>query len=138
MISLTSEITDGKGRHARGWLFYDAECGFCTWIAARLEKPMRRRNLALAPLQDPRVAMLLGLSRDDLLQAIRYLDPNGKQHAGADALVALAYEFWWARPVIWFARVPGGMLFLAVIYGGIARHRNCQAGVHCGRAEIAG
>src|SRR5712672_2168387 len=28
MISLASEFTDGKGRHARGWLFFDAECGF--------------------------------------------------------------------------------------------------------------
>ncbi len=26
MISLVSEYTDGKGRHARGWLFFDAEC----------------------------------------------------------------------------------------------------------------
>lgn len=138
MISLTSEITDGKGRHARGWLFYDAECGFCARIAACLEKPMRRRNLALAPLQDPRVATLLGLSRDDLLQAIRYLDPDGKQHAGANALVALAHEFWWARPVIWFARMPGGTRLLAVMYAWVARQRNCHAGVHCDRAEIVG
>jgi predicted DCC family thiol-disulfide oxidoreductase YuxK len=136
MISLISELTDGKGRHARGWLFYDAECGFCTRIAARLEKPIRRRNLALAPLQDLRVATLLGLSRDDLLQAIRYLDPNGKQHAGAGALVALAREFWWARPVIWFARMPGGLGFLSAFYGWIARRRNCQAGMHCDRVEI--
>src|SRR6266481_5742802 len=33
MISLASEFTDGKGRHARGWLFFDAECGFCTRTA---------------------------------------------------------------------------------------------------------
>ena len=33
MISLVSEYTDGKGRHARGWLFFDAECKFCTRIA---------------------------------------------------------------------------------------------------------
>jgi hypothetical protein len=28
MISLASEFTDAKGRHARGWFFFDAECGF--------------------------------------------------------------------------------------------------------------
>jgi len=26
VISLASEMTDSKGRHARGWLFFDAEC----------------------------------------------------------------------------------------------------------------
>ncbi len=36
MISLVSEYTDGKGRHARGWLFFDAECKFCTRIARLL------------------------------------------------------------------------------------------------------
>ncbi len=35
MISLVSEYTDGKGRHARGWLFFDAECKFCTRIGWR-------------------------------------------------------------------------------------------------------
>ena len=33
MISLASEYTDGKGRHAKGWLFFDADCAFCTRIA---------------------------------------------------------------------------------------------------------
>src|SRR6266404_657521 len=55
MISLASEFTDGKGRHARGWLFFDAECGFCTRTARWLLPILERRGLAVAPLQDPRV-----------------------------------------------------------------------------------
>jgi len=39
MISLASEMTDRKGRHARSWLFFDAECEFCTrtagWLGPR-------------------------------------------------------------------------------------------------------
>jgi len=35
VISLASEMTDRKGQHARGWLFFDAECEFCTAIARR-------------------------------------------------------------------------------------------------------
>lgn len=127
MISLASEMTDGKGRHARGWLFFDAECEFCTRIAAWLERPMQRRGLAVAPLQDPRVGALLGLSREELLRAIRYLSSDGNQHSGADALVALAREFWWARPLIWMSQIPGGAWMMRAGYGWVARQRRCHA-----------
>ena len=36
MISLTSEFTDTKSRHARGWLFFDADCAFCVKIVRAL------------------------------------------------------------------------------------------------------
>jgi predicted DCC family thiol-disulfide oxidoreductase YuxK len=120
-------MTDGKGRHARGWLFFDAECEFCIHIAAWMEAPMRRRRLAVAPLQDPRVGALLGLSRKELLRAIRYLSSDGNQYSGADALVALAREFWWARPVVWMARIPGGARVMRAAYGSLARQRRCHA-----------
>ena len=127
MISLTSEMTDGKGRHARGWLFYDAECQFCTRVALFLAKPLHRRHLGLAPLQDPRVTSLLGMSPEELLVAVRYLSPEGRQHSGADALLALAPEIWWARPLIWFSKVPGALRVLRAGYRWVARHRKCQA-----------
>jgi hypothetical protein len=76
MISLTSEMTDSKGWHARGWLFYDAECDFCTRIAKFVAKPMRRQQLGVAPLQDPRVISLLGVSADELLLAVRFSHPT--------------------------------------------------------------
>src|SRR2546429_9787711 len=86
MISLVSEYTDGKGRHARGWLFFDAECQFCTrtarWIAPILEK----RGMALAPLQDPRVGALLGMPREELMFEMRFLLSDGSQYGGADAV----------------------------------------------------
>jgi predicted DCC family thiol-disulfide oxidoreductase YuxK len=127
MISLASEMTDGKGRHARGWLFFDAECEFCTRIAAWMEGPMRRHGLAVAPLQDSRVGALLGLSPQELLRSIRYLSTNGTRYSGADALVALAREFWWARPVVWMSQIPGGARVLRAGYGWVARQRKCQA-----------
>ena len=61
MISLTSEYTDGKGRHAKGWLFFDADCSFCTRVARWLAPRLKRRGFAVAPLQDPRVGALLGI-----------------------------------------------------------------------------
>ena len=135
MISLTSEFTDGKGRHARGWLFFDAECAFCTRIARWLAPILERRGLAVAPLQDPRVGALLGMTREELLREIRLLLSDGRQFGGADAAVALAREIWWARPLVWFSKIPGGMGAMRTWYRSIAMHRSCAA-VSCPVPEV--
>ena len=127
MISLASEMTDSKGRHARGWLFYDAECAFCAGIAKWLMGPMKRRGLALAPLQDPRVGTLLGLSPEELLLAIRFVLADGSQYMGAAAVLALARELWWARPLVWVGRIPGMMAAMHTGYRWVARRRRCPA-----------
>lgn len=127
MISLTSEFTDGKGRHARGWLFFDAECAFCIRIARWLAPILARRGLAVAPLQDPRVGALLGMTREDLLREIQLLLSDGRQFGGADAAVALAQEIWWARPLAWLARIPGMMDVLRSAYRRVAIRRSCVA-----------
>lgn len=135
MISLTSEFTDGKGRHARGWLFFDVECNFCTRIARCLTPILERRGLAVAPLQDPRVGALLGLSRQELLREMRFLLSDGRQSGGADAVVALAREIWWARPLVWISKIPRMMEILRRAYGWVASRRSCAATV-CPPAQI--
>lgn len=127
MISLVSEMTDRKGRHARGWLFFDAECEFCTRIAAWLLGPMRRRGLAVAPLQDPRVGTLLGLSHEELLRAIRFVFADGSQYSGADALLAVAREMWWTRPLVWLSKLPGMLPAMRAGYRWGAQRWRCQA-----------
>jgi predicted DCC family thiol-disulfide oxidoreductase YuxK len=127
MISLASEFTDGKGRHARGWLFFDAECVFCTRIARWLAPILERRGLGLAPLQDPRVSALLGLPDAELLREMRFLLSDGSQYRGADAAVALAREIWWGRPLVWLAKIPGMMQWLRGGYRWIAAQRSCAA-----------
>jgi len=130
MISLTNEFTDGKGRHAKGWLFFDADCVFCTRIARWLAPILHRRGFALAPLQDPRVGELLGLTREELLLEMRFLLSDGRQFGGAGAAVALARHIWWARPLVWLSRIPGVMPMLRVGYRQVAARRNC-ASTHC-------
>jgi predicted DCC family thiol-disulfide oxidoreductase YuxK len=127
MISLASEFTDGKGRHARGWLFFDAECRFCTRIAQWLAPILQRRGLAIAPLQDVRVGALLGLSKAELMREMRVLLADGRQYGGADAGVALAREIWWARPLVWLAAIPGVMNWLRSGYRSLAAWRSCAA-----------
>ena len=127
MISLTSELTDNKGRHARGWLFFDAECAFCTRIARWLAPIVERRGLALAPMQDPRVAALLGLPPERLLFEIKFLLSDGRQYGGADAAVALAREIWWAQPVVWMSKITWVMTAMRSMYRWIAVRRRCAA-----------
>jgi predicted DCC family thiol-disulfide oxidoreductase YuxK len=127
MISLASEYTDGKGRHAQGWLFFDAECGFCTRIAKWLAPVLQRHGFAVAPLQDPRVGALLGLSREELLRELRFLLSDGTQFGGADAVVAMTREIWWAQPLAWLAKVPGMMSLLHAGYRWVASKRSCSA-----------
>lgn len=134
MISLASEFTDGKGRHARGWLFFDAECVFCTRLAQWVRPVLERHGMAVAPLQDPRVAALLGLSEQELLRELRFLLSDGQQYGGADAVVALSRAIWWARPFAWLARIPGMMDALRRGYRWVAARRSCEA-ARCTREQ---
>ncbi len=127
MISLMSEYTDRKGRHARGWLFFDAECKFCTRFARWLAPHLEKRGMALAPLQDPRVAELLGLPQDELMKEMQLLLSDGSRYGGADAAVELAREIWWAAPLIWVSKIPGMMGILRKGYCWIAARRRCAA-----------
>ena len=135
MISLTSEFTDSKGRHARAWLFFDADCAFCVKIVRALAPILKKRGFALAPLQDPRVGALLGLPQSELLLEMRLLLTNGQQTGGADAAVALAHEIWWARPLVWLSKLPGMMQLLRRAYRWIAARRKCSAAIACSAIE---
>jgi len=134
MISLASEFTDGKGRHARGWLFFDAECAFCTRTARWLRPILERRGLAVAPLQDPRVGALLGLAEADLLRELRFLLSDGSQFGGADAVLAVAREIWWGQSLVWLTKIPGMMPQMRRGYYWFAARRRCAAT----RCEIQG
>src|SRR6266852_7921887 len=92
--------------------------------------------MALAPLQDPRVGALLGLSREELMLEMKFLLSDGSRYGGADAAVALAREIWWGRPLVWISKIPGMMEILRKGYRWIAGRRSCAA-VWC-RAERCG
>jgi predicted DCC family thiol-disulfide oxidoreductase YuxK len=127
MISLASEYTDGKGKHAQGWLFFHAECGFCIRIARWLAPILERRGFGVAPLQDPRVGALLGMTRHELLLELRFLLSDGRQFGGADAVLEVAREIWWGRPVVWLAKLPGMLPLLHAGYWWVAARRSCSA-----------
>jgi predicted DCC family thiol-disulfide oxidoreductase YuxK len=125
MITLADEFTDRKERSARGWLFFDAECGFCTRTARWLAPALRRRGLGVAPLQDPRVGALLGMSRRELLKELRFLMSDGAHAGGINAVLAVAREICWARPLVWLSVLPGMMRLLDAGYRSVAARRGC-------------
>lgn len=125
MITLADEFTDRKERRARGWLFFDADCRFCTRVARCLAPILRRRGLGVARLQDPRVGALLGMRRRELLKELRFLMSDGSHSGGANAVLAAAREIWWASPLVWLAALPGVLCFLDSSYRSIAARRGC-------------
>jgi predicted DCC family thiol-disulfide oxidoreductase YuxK len=127
MISLANEYTDSKGPHARGWLFFDADCKFCLSCATWVAPILRRRRMATAPLQDPRVAALLGVSQRVLLHELRFVLSDGRRYEGFDAVLAIAQEIWWARPLLWVAHAPGMLGVLRSFYLRLSAERNCVA-----------
>ena len=130
MISLSSEMTDAKGRHApRGWVFFDRDCSICTSLARRFRRPLEKRGFGLAGLQDPRVQALLDLPREELLREMRVATAEGKIYGGANAIVYLARQIWWAWPLYAAAKLPGVPRILDVCYRWLADHRTCSSGV---------
>lgn len=125
MITLADEFTDRKERSARGWLFFDAQCRFCTHIARWLAPILQPRGIGVTPLQDPRVTALLGMSPRDLLKELRFLLSDGTHSGGANAILAVAREIWWARPLIWLSSLPGAMPLFDAGYKWIADRRGC-------------
>ncbi len=128
MISLTSEMTDRKGRRAaRGWVFFDNDCAFCRSLARRFRSPLQKRGFALAPLQDPRVAALLGIPPNLLLQEMRVLTSEGQVFGGAQGVTFLAGKIWWAWPLHAVSRLPGMGPLLRAFYRWVADHRHCSS-----------
>jgi predicted DCC family thiol-disulfide oxidoreductase YuxK len=129
MISLSSEMTDTKGRNApRGWVFFDRDCSVCSSLARRFRRVLETRGFGLAALQDPRVQALLASPHEDLLREMRVATTDGRIYGGAEAIVYLARQIWWAWPLYAAAKLPGVPRVLDAGYTWFADHRTCASG----------
>jgi predicted DCC family thiol-disulfide oxidoreductase YuxK len=121
-------FSDGPTRHnarSRGWVFYDAECSFCTSLARRLEPMLLRRGFHCAGLQEPWVGLVLGLRGEELLSEFRVRKASGEVLGGADALLHLARHIWWAWPLYALGRIPSPRDLLRAAYRWFAARRHC-------------
>jgi predicted DCC family thiol-disulfide oxidoreductase YuxK len=138
MISLSSEMTDAKGsRTSRGWVFFDRDCPVCAALARRFRRPLEKLGFGLAALQDPRVQALLNLPQEELLREMRVATVEGKIYGGAEAVLFLARQIWWAWPLYAAAKLPGVPHILNAGYRWFADHKTCSSGM-CAAAVKGG
>jgi predicted DCC family thiol-disulfide oxidoreductase YuxK len=124
---MSTVFTDraASGRRC-GWVFYDANCAFCTGLALWLEPTLLRRGFHCSPLQDRWVALALGIAREELAREFRVWTRRRELLSGADAIVFLAGEIWWAWPVFMLAKLPGLRSVVHAAYRWMAVRRNCS------------
>jgi hypothetical protein len=96
-------------------------------VCPPLPSPLEKRGFGLAALQDPRVQALLALPPEELLQEMRVVTA-GEMYGGAESIVFLAQQIWWAWPLYAAAKLPGAQRFLATFCRWFADHRTCLSG----------
>src|SRR5258707_14354194 len=88
-------------------VLYDDHCPLCTFQMKVLSWLDWRNSLALLPLSDPKAAQIAPqLTREDLLEAIHCVTPDGKIHRGARALRFVAMRLPLMLPVALVLWVP--------------------------------
>jgi predicted DCC family thiol-disulfide oxidoreductase YuxK len=112
--------------HIRGWVFYNADCGFCSGWAGCVHDLLARRGYHLAPLQTEWVRQRLGLMEGEPLVEMKLLTADGRILGGADAMIQIARSVWWTWPFFALAQLPGIKLILRIVYRWVARNRHCH------------
>jgi predicted DCC family thiol-disulfide oxidoreductase YuxK len=122
-----AKLADKAGNWPRAWVLYDGNCALCRKWVARFERALTVRGFDLAPLQSPWVIECLDLPEHELLARMRVLTRDGRDFAGADALVFLARRVWWAWPFAMVAYLPFTMPILRRAYDFLAHRGHCMA-----------
>src|SRR5438876_3494511 len=108
-----------------GWILYDGQCRHCVSAAKQFERLFARHGFHFLPLQTPWIQERLGLDPSAPFEEMRVLTEDGQDIGGADAVIFLAQQIWWARPVSLVAKIPGIPGTLDRLYRWIAAHRGC-------------
>ena len=105
-------------------VLYDGDCPMCVFQMKALSWMDWRGALALVPLTDPRAQQLAPqLTREDLLEAIHCVTPEGCVYRGARAIRFVGMRLPLLVPVALFLWLPGVILLAEIIYRWVSRHR---------------
>jgi predicted DCC family thiol-disulfide oxidoreductase YuxK len=110
----------------RGWILYDGNCRYCAASAKRFDRIFRRRGFLFLPLQTNWVMKRLNLEPGAPLEEMRVLTKDGRDIGGAEAVIFLGRQIWWAWLFVTLARLPGMHKPLDRGYRWIAAHRGCD------------
>lgn len=104
------------------FLYYDADCGFCTMTARWLDRLDILGSLEFRTALDAG-ARHAGLRQYNLDQAVYLLTPAGTAYGGFYAVRQLALRLpllWPLGPLLW---IPGSAFFGVRLYRWVAEHR---------------
>jgi predicted DCC family thiol-disulfide oxidoreductase YuxK len=116
-----SEITKITNVSARGWLLYDGTCGACSNLARGFRRRLETLGYQSIPMQTPWVVQQIGAGTNP--GEILLLLPDGKLLGGVDAILEIARQIPWARPLAWVAQRCFLLRILRRLYRGFANHR---------------
>ncbi len=111
-------------------LLYDGHCRFCIHQMERLARWLPPGGYQALDFQQPGVLERFGVSRDQAMRALHFVDARGRVYAGAEAAVRAVG----LRPlgkVAYLYFVPGLRQLADAIYKIVARNRYRIAGKTC-------
>lgn len=105
-------------------VLYDSDCPLCTFQMKSLTWLDWLDKVRFLPIKDPKASKLApGIEREDLLEAIHCVTPEGEIHRGARAIRFLGLRTPVLVPVslvLWF---PGVIWVAEAVYRFVSRHR---------------
>lgn len=114
-------------RTVRGWIYYDAQCRWCTRWVRRMGPIWVRRGFQFEPLQSERARAVLGLTGPALVEELKVRLADGRTYGGADAVACLCRAVGWLRPCGWLLRLPGIRSLARWMYRQVACRRPAGA-----------
>jgi predicted DCC family thiol-disulfide oxidoreductase YuxK len=106
-------------------VLYDDECPMCTFQMKVLSWLDWRHALALVPLSDPRAQEITPqLTREDLLEAIHCVTPEGSVYRGARAIRFVGMRLPLLVPLALFLWLPGVIWIAEIVYQWVSRNRH--------------
>ena len=105
-------------------VLYDGECPMCVFQMKMLSWLDWFGVLALVPLSDPRAQEVAPqLTREDLLEAIHCVPPQGRIYRGARAIRFMSLRLPLVVPLALFLWIPGVILIAEIVYKWVSRNR---------------
>lgn len=106
-------------------VLYDDECSMCTFQMKVLSWLDWFDVLALTPLSDPKAKEVAPrLTREQLIEAIHLVTPEGRIHRGARAIRFAGMRLPLLVPLALFLWLPGVILIAELIYKWVSRNRH--------------
>jgi predicted DCC family thiol-disulfide oxidoreductase YuxK len=110
-----------EGKHV---VLYDSDCPLCTFQMKLITWLDWLNRVSLLPVKDGRAAEVApGLTREDLLEAIHCVTPEGRIYRGARAIRFLGMRMPLLVPLALFLWIPGVIWVAEMVYMWISRNR---------------